>query len=116
MNISGLERKLRVVAFVGQRGADAMVVRIQEHLAGSMELQPLEGQFLVCTELVDFSAWGVENVEEAGARLAVELSRRSGLNANNGGSDEQRTEQNLGDRGYQGTPDGAGDQIASAQL
>ena len=116
MNIPGLQRKLHLVAFVEQKGAHAIVARLQERLGCSSELQPLEGQFEVSSDLVDFSSWNIESTGELSARLAVELSRLIGLDAKNGGRDERRTEEGPGDRGQPGTPDGAGDQVTSARL
>ena len=116
MNIPGLEEKLHVVAFAEPEGARAMAVRFQEHLGCSAELLPLEGQFEVSSDLVDFSSWNVEDTKETGARLAVELNRLIGLTPKTGGRYERGAGQNHSNRGQQGTPDGAGDKAASARL
>jgi hypothetical protein len=116
INIPELEGKLHVVAFVEPEGARAMATRFQDHLNRSVELLPLEGQFDVSSELVDFSSWGIADTEETGARLADELSRLIGLTPKTGGGYERGAEQNHSNRGQQGTPDGAGDKVASARL
>lgn len=116
INMPGLEGRLHVVAFVDQEGARAMVARLQEHLGRSTELQPLEGHFEVSVDLVDFSSWKIEDTEEAGTRLAVELGRLIGLDSGMGGENERGKEQDLGDRGQQGTPAGDGHQAAGARL
>ena len=61
INIPGLEDKFHVVAFAEAEGASAMMVRFREHLAGSIELLPLEGQFEVSSKLVDFSSWQLDD-------------------------------------------------------
>jgi PAS domain S-box-containing protein len=116
LNISGLEGKFHVVAFVEAEGASAMMARFQEHLGGSIELLPLEGQFEVSSQLVDFSSWDLEDAEQTGARLADELGRWIGLTGKTGEANEREGKQNHRDRGQPGTLDGAGDQVASARL
>jgi PAS domain S-box-containing protein len=116
MNIPGLEGKLHVVAFVEADGARAMVTRFQEHLGRSIELLPLEGQFEVSSEMVDFSSWNLDDPEDTGARLADELGRLLGLSGKTGEAYGRGAEQNPGDRGQPGTLDGAGDKVASARL
>ncbi len=116
LNIPGLEGKFHVVAFVEAEGASAMMTRFQEHLGSSIELLPLEGQFEVSSQLVDFSSWELEDAEQTGARLADELGRWIGLTGKTGEAHEREAEQNHRDRGQPGTLDGAGDQVASARL
>ncbi len=116
INISGLEGKFHVVAFVEPEGASAMMVRFQEHLGSSIELLPLEGQFEVSHELLDFSSWDLDDPEKTAGRLADELSRLIGLTGKTGGSYEREGEQNHRDRGQPGAPDGAGHQVARARF
>ena len=116
INVPGLEGKFHVVAFVEPEGASAMMLRFQEHLGGSIELLPLEGQFEVSREVVDFSSWDLEDAEQTGARLADELGRLIGLTGKTGGAYERDAEQDHRDRGQPGTLDGAGDKVAIARL
>lgn len=116
LNIPGLEGKFHVVAFVEPEGASAMMSRFQKHLGSSIELLPLEGQFEVSSQVVDFSSWDLQDAEQTGARLADELGRLIGLTGTTGGPYEREAEQNHGDRGQPGTLDGAGDKVASARL
>jgi hypothetical protein len=116
INVPGLEGKFHVVAFVEPEGASAMMLRFQEHLGGSIELLPLEGQFEVSREVVDFSSWDLEDAEQTGVRLADELGRLIGLTGKTGGAYERDAEQDHRDRGQPGTLDGAGDKVAIARL
>ena len=74
-----LERRLCVVASTGEEGVHAMVRRIQEKLAESVELGPLCGQFEVSGEVLEFRALGSELLEQVSRTVAERIAQLVGM-------------------------------------
>ena len=67
-----------VVACTGENGVRAIVNRIQEKMAASLELQPLGGHFEVSGQVLDLSSLS-SKPEEAPQRIAELLAPLIGL-------------------------------------
>jgi hypothetical protein len=80
-----------VVACTGENGVRAIVNRIQEKMAASLELQPLGGHFEVSGQVLDLSSLSSEP-EEAPQRIAALLAPLIGLR-NLTGEHHEREEQ-----------------------
>ncbi len=87
---------LHMIAFTANDTAPSIARRIQEELAASLELQPLEGQFEVSSEVLQLSERNLENISQAIAQLARRVGEAIGLPWETGEQDERLQEQSVG--------------------
>lgn len=93
---AGHEHTFYVLACTGEDGVRALVSRIQEKLAKNVELRPLDGQFEVSGQLVDFSSLVSDRTADAPRKVAELLEPLLGL-ANFSGEHDERETQGVGD-------------------
>ena len=88
---------LHIVAFTRKAGVASIAMRIQEELALSLELQPLEGRFEVSSQVLQLSGCELENIPQAIHQLAKHVAEAIGLALETGEQNERLQEQGVGD-------------------
>ncbi len=88
---------LHIVAFTTKDGGPSIATRVQQELDASLELQPLEGQFEVFSQVLDISDIDLENIPRAVQNLADQVAAAIGLPAETGEQHERPQEQTVGD-------------------
>ncbi len=86
------ERRFYVVAMTGEDGIRAIAGRIRENLSASLELQPLDGQFDVSEQVLNFAPLDFKQPEKAARDIAELLSPLIGLRSPTGEHSEREEE------------------------
>jgi PAS domain S-box-containing protein len=89
---------LHIVAFTTEDGGSSIATRVQQELDASLELQPLEGQFEVSSQVLDLSDIDLEDIPRAVQKLANRVAMAIGLPSETGEQHERPQEQSVGDR------------------
>jgi hypothetical protein len=88
---------LHIFAFTRKDGVPSFVMRIQEELSVSLELQPLDGRFEVSSQVLQLSDGDLENIPQALQQLAKRVAAAIGLPSETGEHNERLQEQSVGD-------------------